>query len=273
MKAVRLLTLIALVSLVMLGQVYAQVLFFADFEPNSKDAKPNAAVNNVANWKPENPAEIWAIADFKGSGKGLRQTVEGCATSGNTPLPGVTNFTDGIIQLEMSFGDDDSWGVFFRQSAKDKGYFVTFGYVETPAVIVALLDKGCGVMGKCNDEAGCENNAANTLAQVPHGLDGVIGGKLDNTVVLFGRIEARGDTIKVWYLPRAQVKDPFANSAAFGKPLVEIKNGTHKSGSVGIWHESCNNCTIDNVLVGGGGFSVDAKDKLATSWGAIKNAY
>ena len=273
MRALRLFTLIALFTLMMLGQVYAQVLFFADFEPNPKDAKPNAAVNNLASWKPENVGQTMIIADFPGSGKGLRQTAEGCGTSGNMPLPGVTNFTDGIIQVELSWGDDDSWGVMFRRTAANKGYLVTFGYNETPAVIVALMDKGCGVAGKCNDEAGCENNAGNTLAQVPHGLGG--GLTQNNTVAYIGRIEAKGDTIKVWYLPRDQVKNRFADSAALGKPLVEIKDGTHKSGAVGIWHESCGMCTLDNIFVtGAGGFrAVDAKAKLATSWGAIKSAY
>ncbi len=265
-KPILLCALIALSTLLMLQFATAQTLFHADFESTS-------GVNDVSQWKPENPGQKWAIADFPGSGKGLRQTVEGCANSGNTPLPGVTNFSDGVIQLEMSFGDDDSFGVILRQSAADKGYLVTFGYIETPAVIIALLDKGCGKVGMCNDQTGCENAPANTLAQVPHGLDAAIGGKMDNSVVLLGRIEAVGDTIRVWYKARADVKDPLAKD--LGKPLVEIKDATHKSGAVGVWHESNNNGTIDNVWVFGpaGIVAVEPQGKLATSWGSIKAGY
>ena len=248
------------------------ILFRADFEPNSNVAVPNKGVNRVDNWKPENPQTEWAITDFTGSGKGLVQITEGCGASGNTPLPGNISFTDGIIQLDMSWGDDDSWGVIFRRTDKDKGYLVVFGYNETPAVIVAKLDDGCADVGNCLDQVGCENNDANTLAQVPHGLGQ--GLPQDNNTVFVGRIEAIGNTIRVWFLPRKDVKDVFADSKALGKPLVEVKDNTHKSGSVGIWHESQGNSKIDNVLVtGGGGFAVDASDKLATSWGDVKSAY
>lgn len=192
--------------------------------------------------------------------------------SGNTPFPGVKNLTNGIIQLEMSWGDDDSWGVIFRKSAQKKGYLVVFGGNETPAVIVALLDKGCADVGKCLDQVGCENNPQNTLAQVPHGL-----GQVDqtNNTIYFGRVEARGDTIKVWYLKRADVKDPFSRN--MGDPIVEIKDATHKSGSVGVWHETQGNCMIDNVLVTGPGFfsglAVNPQMKTATTWGDLREGY
>ena len=41
MKNVKFVTLTALLSLVMLGQVTAKVIFFADFELNSGNARPN----------------------------------------------------------------------------------------------------------------------------------------------------------------------------------------------------------------------------------------
>lgn len=263
-KPILLCALIALSTLLMFQLATAQVIFKADFESGS-------GVNDVSKWVPENKGQKWEIADFPGTGKGLKQTVEGCANSGNTPLPGVTNFSDGTIQLDMSWSDDDSWGVILRQSAPDKGYLVTFGYNETPAVIIALLDKGCGVVGKCNDQTGCENNPANTLAQVPHGLGA--GLKQDNSVAYLGRIEAKGDTIKVWYKARADVPNPLAPD--LGKPLVEIKDATHKSGAVGVWHESQGGSEIDNVWVFGaaGIVAVKPQGKLATSWGSIKASY
>ncbi len=46
---------------------------------------------------------------------------------------------------------------------------------------------------------------------------------------------------------------------------------TQKSGAVGVWHESQGSSMIDNVLVTtGGGFAVDAKGKLTTTWAGIK---
>ena len=53
-------------------------------------------------------------------GKGLLNTEEGCGVSGSTPLPGTENFSDGIIQLDMSWQDDDSWGIIFRKSEEKK---------------------------------------------------------------------------------------------------------------------------------------------------------
>ena len=42
-----------------------------------------------------------------------------------------------------------------------------------------------------------------------------------------------------------------------------------------MWHESQGNCMIDNVVVRtfDDDTAVDAEDKLATSWAAIRSAY
>jgi hypothetical protein len=243
----------------------SESIFFADFDSGT-------GVNDVNQWVPENPGQVWEVQDFPGSGKGLASTAEGCGMSGNTPLPGVTDFSDGVIQLDMSWGDDDSWGVVLRQTAPDKGYLVVFGYIETPAIIIALLDKGCADVGLCLDQSSCENNPDNTIIQEPHTLGEDL--TMDNSVAYRGRIEAIGDTIKVWYLP---VSDAPANlkakSADWGTPLVEIQDGTHTSGAVGIWHESQGGSMIDNVWVHSGPVAVEAQGKVAASWAAIKASY
>ena len=255
--------LVALATLLMLQQANAGTVFYADFESGS-------GVNDVNQWVPENPAQVWEVLDFPGSGKGLASTAEGCGNSGNTPLPGVSNFQDGVIQLDMSWGDDDSWGVILRQTAPDKGYLVVFGYIETPAVIIALLDKGCADVGLCLDEVACENNPDNTIIQEPHTLGGDL--TMDNSVAYTGRIEVRGDTIKVWFFPRSSV--PNKTAADLGiKPLVEIQDSTHTGpGAVGVWHESQGGSMIDNVWVSGP-VAVDTQGKLTTSWGSIKESY
>ena len=250
---------------ILLNQANAQVIFWADFDNN---AIPNGDVNEVGNWNGPN-GTIWAVDESPGTdGMGLHQTVEGCGVSGNTPLPGNIEFSDGIIQLEMTAGDDDSWGVVFRQSAADRGYLVTFGVIETPQVLIAKLDDGCGADGQCNDQTGCENGGKE-LASMPHGM--ALG--QGNNTPTFGRIEAQGDTIKIWYMLLADVPDPFVGSAGLGAPLLEIQDGSHASGAVGIWHESMNNSYVDNIIVTGRtAFAVDARKKLTTAWGYIKNS-
>ncbi len=234
-------TFVALSMLLILQPASAQI-FYADFEDE-------IGANDPTQWVPDNSGQNWGIADFPGSGKGLRNLNEGCGTSGNTPLPGVTNFQDGIIQLDMSWDDDDSWGVIFRKTADDAGYLVVFGYIETPGVIIADLADGCGATGFCLDEVNCENGG-NELIQVDHGLGA---GLTDDLSVSYtGRIWVQGDTIRVWFLPTADIPDPGDPLSDLGEPLVEIQNGAHAGpGSVGIWQESQGGSMIDNVLVVG----------------------
>jgi hypothetical protein len=225
--------------LLFLQPVSAQ-MFFADFEDG-------IGINDPAQWLPDNAQQQWGTADFPGSGTGLKNLNEGCGTSGNTPLPGVDAFQDGMIQLDMSWEDDDSFGVIFRKTADDAGYLVVFGYIETPGVIVADLADGCADTGNCLDQVNCENGG-NELIQVDHGLGTNL--SMDLSISYTGRIEVKGDVIRVWYLPTADLPaDPLGD---LGEPIVEIVNSAHPGpGAVGIWHESAGGCMIDNVLVAG----------------------
>ena len=272
----RLVFLLFIFSLLFAFHAAANIVFYADFEAGSKDAKPNANVNNVKNYKPENAGTVWDDGDFNGGkigGKGaMAQTAEGCGISGNTPLPDVDNFTDGIIQVVFSFGDDDSFGVQFRRKGDDKGYLVVFGYNETAQVILGDLADGCCPSGQCLSECGCENGGKEILS-VNHGLGG--GLTQVNSVPYFGRVEVKGSNVKVWYMELAEVKDLFGDSSKLGAPVLESDEATYKSaGAVGVWHESWGNGRIDSILVtSGSGFDVDVKDKLTTIWGEIKTTY
>ena len=97
---------------------------------------------------------------------------------------------------------------------------------------------------------------------------------MDNSVSYTGRIEAIGDTIKVWYLPTADVSNP---TGSLGAATVEFQtDGAHSGpGSVGVWHESQNISMIDNVTVTGPGLftPVEPQGKLAASWAEIKSTY
>jgi hypothetical protein len=258
------------VFLVLAVSASAQVVFFADFEANSSAAVPGPEVNDLGAWVPDNGGQIWTLDAHPGTGnQGLFNSQEGCGTSGNTPLPGVTNFSDGTIQLIMSTGDDDSWGIVFRQSSDTAGYLVMFGTNETPAVIFARLDDGCAG-NQCADQSGCENGGAELL-QIEHGLGAIA---QDNTQLLVGRIEATGSSIKVWYVDLANVGDP---NGDLGAPILEITDATHSSGGVGVWHESQGVSFVDDITVTGpngfsGGTAVDVEGKLTTYWGSVKTA-
>ena len=268
--------LILTLSLFVSLHAAGQVVFYADFEPGSKEAKPNANVNNVKSYKPENAGTVWAAGDFNGGKiggkKSMTQTAEGCGISGNTELPGVDDFTDGIIQVVFSFGDDDSFGVQFRRKGDDKGYLVVFGYNETSSVLFMSLEDGCCPSGQCLSECGCENGGKE-IAGVPHGL----GPGLDqtNAVPYLGRVEVQGNDVKIWYMKLEEVKDLFASSADLGDPILESDEATTKgAGSVGVWHESWGMGRIDSILVtSANGFDVEAKGKISTTWGEIKSSY
>ena len=272
----RVFLLILILSLFVSLHATGQVVFYADFEPGSKEAKPDAGVNDIKKYKPENAGTIWALDDFAGGKlggkKSMKQTAEGCGISGNTELPGVKNFTDGIIQMVFSFGDDDSVGLQFRRKGDDKGYLAVFGYNETASVLFMDLADGCCAQAQCLDQCGCENGGKE-LESVPHGL----GGGLDqtNAVPYFGRVDVQGKNVKIWYMKLEEVKDLFAPSDDLGKPILEYKNADYTSaGTVGIWHESWGMGRVDSVLVTNkSGFDIDAKGKLTTSWGAVKGSY
>lgn len=259
--------LILTLSLFVSFNATGQVVFYADFEPGSKEVKPDAGVNDIKKYKAENAGTIWGDADFKGGKiggkKAMAQTAEGCGISGNTPLPGVDDFTDGIVQVVFSFGDDDSFGVQFRRKGDDKGYLVVFGYNETASVLFMSLEDGCCPSGQCLDQCGCENGGKE-IDSVPHGL----GGGLDqtNTVPYLGRVEVDGSNVKIWYMELAEVNDLFAPSEDLGDPILESdKATTTGAGSVGVWHESWGMGRIDSILVTNpNGFDVDASGKLST---------
>jgi hypothetical protein len=251
-------------------------IFFADFD--SKGI-PNDSVNDPGNWKPQNPATTWAIGDFPANGtKALKMTASGCGTSGFTPIPTVENWSDGIIQIDFGWNDDDSWGIVFRWDGKSGGYFAFFGFIET--IDLALFDLAklglqnaqclSQVQGvEFGPEPGREIAEDKAIKVVPHNLP-----KLDQTgnTSYTARILAQGSTIKIWYgltenFPDNPLEEPKKVAAT-----IEVEDTTYTKGSVGIWHESNDNGLVDNVYV----FDqsaltvVSLQERLAITWGALK---
>ncbi len=245
----------------------AQITFFADFEDNSGAAIPGAEVNDVNNWDVEAPGQILAVENHPTNGSlAMKITVEGCGTSGVFMPPGDDDFKNGIAQVEMNNGDDDSFGIVFRRSAVDAGYLAFFGTVETPAVILVDL-LTCGAQGQCFDQLACENNENNTIAQEPHGMVMDTGNNIDT----LGRVQVDGDRIRIWYALVADVADPMADDLGI-PPLIDVTDDKFPgSGAVGLWHESQANSYYDNFwFTGGTGLAVDAASKATVTWAHLK---
>ena len=274
MKRTYLLMLIALFSVMLISAASAQVVFYADFEAGSSEAVPDASVNDPANWVPENDGTTWvASTDFPDGGSALHQSSEGCGISGNTPLPGVDDFSDGIIQAVFSWQDDDGVGFQFRRVGEDSGYLVAFGYNETAQIIIGSLADGCCPSGQCLDQCSCENGG-NELVGVDHGLGADL--SQDNSVAYFARVEVSGSLIEVWYMPLDDVPDIFASSEELGDPVTEYDGADDLGpGTVGLWHESWGNGRVGSVLVTGPGgtVAVDPHAKLSTTWADVKSSY
>jgi hypothetical protein len=254
----------------------AEPIFSADFDGTAIPP----GVDDPANWTPENESITWAIGDFPANGtKALQMTASGCGSSGFTPFPTVENWSDGIIQIDLGWNDDDSWGIMFRRNGEMEGYFAFFGYIETLSLALFDLAGGCGVNGQCINEAGCEEGpepGANVIEEtaiktilhnLPEPLETVA-----NTSYT-ARISAIGPEITIWYgltanFPADPLEEPGEVAAK-----IEVEDSTYTAGSVGIWHESNDNGVIDNIYV----FDTSAltpvfpQGKVAITWGAIKH--
>jgi hypothetical protein len=297
--------------------------------------------------------------------RGLIQLTEGCAVSGHTEIPLSPEFTDGIIDLEASWADDDTWGITFRRTPAPltffdlgeitpnvntdtwaEGYMVTFGWNESQSVQLLDLQDGCGIPGSCiNQSRGpdldgdgiadpetfweCDwdftdlnvGGTGKRIAGSWHGytaIDPAFGdpagqrGQLpmDHSIVMYLRVEAFGDNIKVWFGPKfaedaeeivasqahifpLQEGDnpnpPNVNgttpvnretvAAGLVEPLLDVDHGAYQSGNVGIFLESMKEGILDNITItdanGFEGFdsvAVNPRGKLATQWGAIKDS-
>ncbi|MYC77588.1 hypothetical protein F4X10_17640 [Candidatus Poribacteria bacterium] len=218
----------------------SEVVFYADFEKGSLGI-PGDFVNDVGNYKSENRSTFWEYSDFEGREIGgqrsLIQIGEGCRTTGNTNLPGVKSFNEGIIQVIFSFGDDDSFGVKLQTGRTFNGYVVVFGYNES--AILALL--GYVPKGKCPEF----NNGV--LKSVPHGL----GGGLDqaNQVPYFGRIVVKDGKLQVWYMKLEDVPNLYGSARSLGRPKLEYNEKLNLGGAVGLWHESWGHGKVDSILI------------------------
>ena len=124
-------------------------------------------------------------------------------------------------------------------SATDSGYLVSFGYNETPQIIIGSLADGCCPSGQCLDQCSCENGG-NELVGVDHGFGPDL--TQDNSVAYLARVEVTGSLIQVWYMELDDAPGLFVASDELGDPVAEYDGADDLGpGTVGIWHESWGN--------------------------------
>lgn len=258
-------TLSFILLLVFSFNTQAQLRFFADFEKPLKTAAfPDNSVNELLNWK-SNPKIQYSIEKGPNGTDGIKVLTEGCDANGTTLLPDPRgtnkNWTDVIIELEAVWGDDDDIGIIFRRTSPEKGYIALFGGTQDTNVYLGRLDKPCYKDGVCVFQS-C---IGSFIAAKPHNIPNfdITGRKIYKI-----RIEAIEDriTLYFWDIEKLKEKD---------KPIIDVRDSTYKSGTVGIRPESWLNGLIDNIMVTGpmGEKAVEPYGKLASTWGTLKSAY
>jgi hypothetical protein len=178
MNIARLCAFITLISLMVFAQANAKVVFEADFED------PNNPANNEDNWNAglTNPNAGWQVVDLAvdfpetgRTGHALWFAADGCLSAGVTTVPWEHSgtgwdgtFTDGIIDIQASYGDDDAVGVTFREQPGEPyvlgeinnrfhpevwgtGYQVVYGQNQLMAVELLDIAEGCAIDASCVD--------------------------------------------------------------------------------------------------------------------------
>lgn len=256
--------LIAVLLLLLSPKTQARDLFFADFEePGKAKAFPDDSVNDIKNWECSNKAQSWNVIKGPNGTNAIVQTVEGEAANGETLLPDPRGaneqWTDVIIELEVSWKDDDAHGVLFRRSSPKEGYCAIFGASQERFVALLDISQGCYEVNGIKIRETC---AAQFIEKKEHDI------AVDETgtAVYNIRVEAIGDTIKLYFAAEGEID--------LEEPIIEVKNSTYKRGTVGFRPGSLPNSAIDNIRVTvPAGRAVKTTDKLATSWGSIKGVY
>ena len=255
-----------------------EVLFWADAEPGTAEfptrAVPGPEVNDPESWfSDESPSQVYDIMPFADyadldhrKGHAFQYLTEGCASVGNMDLPGDAGtdnnfFSNGIIQIEWSWDDNDQWGLVFRKSDQHAGYLVFYGHNCAPSVALVPLTPPPGAdagiadpTGACmamrgdglpDDDAGAygwlPNNDWWFRMDHEHGMfecgvehcernaetrgDMIQG----NVEVFFSRIEAIDNNIKVWFWRSDLIPDQTfwddpldPDSSKLGEPIIDV---------------------------------------------------
>jgi hypothetical protein len=232
------------------------------FRAFSKDRPvPDAAVEDEAAW---NANAVTAVTDFAVEGDLLVQSADGCANSTKVPFPGVdgSNWADYTVAVDMSWRSDiadanDALSILFRYTDENSYYNFTIGasdFGETWYLCTAVAI-----------EIDCFPNppdAALTLASGPNGLTIV----QDASGVYTAAVTVTGGKIEVFFGEQVDVL-----GGEMPPKVGEVTDSAYKRGTAGLHMGSCPASYSNMVVLGPGGFAVDARGKLPAVWGVLKS--
>lgn len=261
--------------------VQAQTLLYVDFETQGTSKTfPDKKFNDASEWN--NGAQTkglvnWINVKHASSGR-LHQTLNSNANTTTTVAPAPAdckNWTDYIAQMTVTYDDDDTWPLVFRYKDSNSYYFFAVEQFDSDQGAndpEAFLRKAPAPDGEFNG-----NNVVGSV-KMP-GLKIKQGAATANDLpapvekeawVL--RVEVKGQDIKCYFFSRDDIKN--LDDPAPNPPIIEANDNSNPKGCVGIRNDSIVG-TIDDFLVygpDGFGLSVEAKEKLTTTWGNIKSA-
>ena len=268
--------------------VGAETVFLANFLGKSDKAVPDFSVNDPLNYVPENPKTVWALGrfgrnqwrtgvfDWRWGKNALIQITNLCEGSGYTPFPGVTDFKEGMIQIVVSFGDPDGFGIQFRKRDSGEGYMIYFGGLRKPWVGLFKLPHPCIRSGECLRRFKAEDFKACFLDSEIfrfHQLDAHF--PIDNSQPLLVQIEVLGSSVKVWYKEIHHSSHLYATQRVWGEPILAYDRLDYSlPGGVGIWHESWSLGQINSIRITDAlGYGTDPAESIAVGWEDLKERH
>lgn len=241
-------------SLVLIGLApklaEAQTLFRDDFESGKVD------------WTGTGKKTTLVIVDHAKSKRLMQQANGGDAVGNAIPnaIKDKKDLTDYTVEAEITFDDDDQWGLVFRYADEDNWY-------------VYEVDQN-----DCH-QAGKEAAAEWRIKKRKGGGDPVVIAKGPAPCPSKDSPDI-GDDLKApvstdIHKYKVTVKGNSITAFMDDKKLGEATDADHPKGTAGIRYDTIVG-TVDNFHVygpagPGGGVAVEAKGKLTETWGRLKN--
>lgn len=242
----------------------AQTMFLADFENTSGSNDPDA-------WNAG--AQTEGLINFihvnhAGSGR-LHQTLNTNANTTTVVAPtsaDCEDWTDYTVQVTVTYDDNDCWFLVFRYTDADNYYMFS---VEQGAAIARLWRAPAPDAPDARNGVPVAPDTPMPGVQIQGGA--ATEGNLDEPVGTeewVVRAVVEGNNIKCYFFPREDIES--LDDPAPGPPIIDMDDDSNSNGCVGIRNESIVGTIDDFAVYGPSGLAVDAREKLATTWGNTK---
>jgi len=268
--------------------VQAQTMLYIDFETQGPSKTfPDKKFNNASEWSKgaQSPNLVeWSNVKHAGSGR-LFQTRNTNANTTTTVAPAPADcksWTDYTVQMTVTFDDDDKWPLVFRYTNPDNYYFFAIEQKDSvpagnaPTAYLLKAPAADGALNGTNvvpsvDMPGVKisQGGGKELPDVDKAVKDPV--ETEEWVI---RVVVKGSDIKCYFFKRKDINK--LDDLAPNKPIFEAKDASNSKGCVGLRNDSMIG-TIDDFAVYGAsgltGLAVDARGRLATSWGLLKTSY